>query len=278
MSSKLFVIGNGFDLNLGLPTSYGDFLKSDNFLQHTNLALFKYLKAVNESSRWIDIEAELVKYSLQHSTQKLLDGSVFLDEYKLLNKSLMEYILSINIMQIDEKSWAYQMVKDYYSQEDSKVVSFNYTNSFDIILDHIGGINPINIPAPETQFVHGEAKKGNIIFGVDDSANIGGDAFLYKSTSKHFNGKEIVNLLQSSDEIYIFGHSLGESDHMYFRNFFQQCWTGQISNRKIIFYPYDEQGHIDLHKQLQILTQRNVSNLKNLNDISCRDSSQSIHV
>jgi Bacteriophage abortive infection AbiH len=125
MTNNLFIIGNGFDLSLGLPTSYGDFLKSDNFLQHTNLPLFEYLKAVNESLRWIDIEAELVKYSSKNASQKLLNGSNFSDEYKLLKKSLMEYILSIN-MKIDEKSCAYQMVKDNYSHEGSQVLSWGF--------------------------------------------------------------------------------------------------------------------------------------------------------
>jgi Bacteriophage abortive infection AbiH len=273
MPNKLFVIGNGFDLSLGLPTSYRDFLKSDNFLQHTNLALFQYLKAVSESSRWIDVEAELVKYSSTHSSQKLLDGSNFLYEYKLLKKSLMEYILSIDI-KIDEKSCAYQMVKNHYSHEESTVFSFNYTNSFDVILDHIS-VKPNNILASETRFVHGEAKKSNIIFGVDDSAKIqSSDVFLYKSTSEHYNGKEIVEYLRASEEIHIFGHSLGGSDHMYFKQFFQHCLARTLGYKKVVFYPYGEEGYNDLHQQLHILTQHNVSSLKNSIDIFCCDSSQ----
>jgi Bacteriophage abortive infection AbiH len=274
MSSKLFVIGNGFDLSLGLRTSYGDFLKSDEFLQKINLTLFQYLKNVSETSRWIDIEFQLSVYSSKYLPTKLGNGGGdFLSEYKVLKESLMEYILSID-MQIDEESCAYKMVKNHYKPEESKVVSFNYTNSFDVILDRIV-TNSINISASETRFVHGEAKKGNIIFGVDDSAAIqDSDSFLYKSTSEHYNGREIVKFLQDSDEIYIFGHSLGESDHMYFKQFLARCWTGGLINKKIVFYPYGEQGHIDLHKQLHILTQHNVSNLKNLVDISFCDSSQ----
>ena len=61
--SKILIIGNGFDLNLGLKTSYSDFLASDEFLElsedSSNL-LVSYLNEQAKSSRkdrlWVDIE------------------------------------------------------------------------------------------------------------------------------------------------------------------------------------------------------------------------------
>ena len=69
MSTKeydsILIIGNGFDLNLGLKTSYQNFIASHVFknLVDGNNQLCKYLNNQNELNRWIDIENELKKYS-----------------------------------------------------------------------------------------------------------------------------------------------------------------------------------------------------------------------
>ena len=70
----VLVIGNGFDLDLGLPTSYKDFLESSYFRSHLNTEivtmkydkdlkegnnLFRYLREKYVSQNWIDIEKEL---------------------------------------------------------------------------------------------------------------------------------------------------------------------------------------------------------------------------
>ena len=55
------IIGNGFDLNLGLPTSYGNFVESEQFkdmvTRGNKLAI--HLKSKYELQNWIDIENEL---------------------------------------------------------------------------------------------------------------------------------------------------------------------------------------------------------------------------
>ena len=55
------VIGNGFDINLGLPTSYADFVKSTHFddMVKRGNELAKHLKSKFELQNWIDIENEL---------------------------------------------------------------------------------------------------------------------------------------------------------------------------------------------------------------------------
>ena len=74
------IIGNGFDINLGLPTSYTDFVKSTHFndMVKRGNELAKYLKSKFELQNWIDIENELKTYSLERS-----DAS-FKSNYELL--------------------------------------------------------------------------------------------------------------------------------------------------------------------------------------------------
>lgn len=58
------IIGNGFDLSLGLSTSYMDFVNSDEFQILLNMQnqLAIYLKVNAELQNWIDIENELKLY------------------------------------------------------------------------------------------------------------------------------------------------------------------------------------------------------------------------
>ncbi|MFR8357317.1 MAG: AbiH family protein [Parabacteroides sp.] len=69
--------------------------------------------------------------------------------------------------------------------------------------------------------VHGSIENKNIIFGVEDKANIKKEhIFLKKSYNINFTPIDISNYLEISDSIIFFGHSLGETDHTYFRDFF----------------------------------------------------------
>ena len=65
MSEKIVIIGNGFDLSLGLKTSYKDFIESDSFtlLLKKENSLTIYLNGKQEINNWVDIEKELTEYS-----------------------------------------------------------------------------------------------------------------------------------------------------------------------------------------------------------------------
>ena len=68
------IIGNGFDLSLGLSTSYMDFVNSDEFQILLNMQnqLAIYLKVNAELQNWIDIENELKLYSKNEDNAKLM--------------------------------------------------------------------------------------------------------------------------------------------------------------------------------------------------------------
>ena len=74
MYKTLFIIGNGFDLDLNLKTSYHDFLDSSYFrnkasifseyeLKRLNgdINIFSYLKYREQINGWIDVETELAR-------------------------------------------------------------------------------------------------------------------------------------------------------------------------------------------------------------------------
>lgn len=64
MKKKIIIIGNGFDISLGLKTRYSDFIQNKDFsvLIRTNNNLAYFLKTKFEKANWIDIELALLEY------------------------------------------------------------------------------------------------------------------------------------------------------------------------------------------------------------------------
>lgn len=256
MASHVFVIGNGFDLNLGLKTSYQDFIESEYFQNHIGKGkpLFEHLKTKHESQKWVDIEHELGIFSNSQSHYR----DYVLDEYNELRSSLLEYIASINVSEINERSSAYSLIRKKFN-EDSYIITFNYTHSIQSILEYIGMSSEIN---ELVYHIHGSVLQENIIFGVDDSTPIyQKHSFLRKSTSHHYGEKNIDAILKKAKELTFFGHSLGGTDHMYFKNLFSDYLIND-KERKLNFYYYNETARYELHEQLHILTDGNVSRMK----------------
>lgn len=70
---KILIIGNGFDLNLGLKTSYKDFIQSNHFktlLKNKN-SMAEYFNEKSELNNWVDIEKEITKYSIKIKDEDL---------------------------------------------------------------------------------------------------------------------------------------------------------------------------------------------------------------
>ena len=105
----LVIIGNGFDLNLGFKTAYTDFVRSEFFqnLVKSGNQLSSHLFARHNLKNWIDIEEELIQYSkisLQPVTLESIEK-----EYIDLCKSLISYLKSIQILNIDKTSHSYKL-------------------------------------------------------------------------------------------------------------------------------------------------------------------------
>ena len=106
-NNTIVVIGNGFDLNLGLPTSYQDFIKSPQFqrLLQTDNHLYTYLKDKYHLQNWVDIENELQKYSYDYTAT---NREEFRLEYNELCKCLCSYLNNIDLQGINKNSFAYK--------------------------------------------------------------------------------------------------------------------------------------------------------------------------
>lgn len=263
----LLILGNGFDLNLGLKTSYADFIKDtfDTNKECENSLCSHMIKVLNTSElNWIDIENELKKYSKSLPEQCSMTNKQFKEEYQMLCNLLKEYLLKVS----DRKKWDSETLNNMRNTEAYKVLSkviqyptyfianFNYTPS----VQNLG----LNILTDKIIHIHGSLEPDSgIVFGVEETANINNEhVFLHKSRSKYINLNSFNHLLRSSNEIIFFGYSLGETDHYYFSSF-----LSHVSGKKITFYHYNEDDYENLYKQLTILTGKRCTKLKTNNEI-----------
>lgn len=86
MAQVAIIIGNGFDLDLGLKTRYSDFMKSREFGEIYNnireidpsLSLLEYLNKRAELENWFDMELAIHDYVLENKTSY----TIYLDAIK----------------------------------------------------------------------------------------------------------------------------------------------------------------------------------------------------
>lgn len=196
-----FLIGNGFDLNLGLKTSYANFYpffcekaKQENMIK-------KWISKSPEN--WADLEA-----ALGHNTTKLSPKNIkdFLNDKGDMEELLLEYLSEQEMKLSDindeittefirslrefdkllptEQRKAIQQIKTHHREQEFKYrfISFNYTSSLNNIVKKSKINNPINThkasdgadrkeTISDVFNVHGTISEG-MILGVNDAAQI----------------------------------------------------------------------------------------------------------
>jgi len=266
------IIGNGFDLNLGLKTSYQDFLKSQYFLSliNDNNSLALYLNKQNDLSNWVDIENEITNYSIEiihlHHTEKInLTNLDIKNHFKSLKNALMKHLLDVQDQKLDEESKAFQMIKGEIETTD-RIYNFNYTNSIFRIA------NLLNIPIYEIEkkhtYVHGSIENKDIIFGVEDTAKISSEhIFFKKAYNLNFGKSDIDENLSYKNDSILFGHSLGVTDSSYFKDYIHRLGV-HGRGKSLKFYYYKEDGYDDLMKTLDKYTHNGLSKFKHNNQFN----------
>jgi len=254
--TSAWIIGNGFDLNIGVKSAYKDFLASTEFESiANNNSLCTHLSQVNAESNWIDIESEIAKYA--SSPRQVVDKA----EFTALKDALTNYIAALEY-DPHKHCAAAELIQNKLNKN-CIVYNFNYTNCFAKLAENR---HPLAL-GQRLIHPHGSAKGGDIVFGIGDSHSINpGQGFLYKASHKGLKTKHLINHLRNCKEIVIFGHSLGEMDHMYFQLLFDNLYENTENIRTLHFYPYKETGHELLHEQLMSISRRRLSAIKSIHN------------
>lgn len=270
--SVLMILGNGFDLDLGLKTSYKDFVESKLLHQRDKCALFDRICKQYETKLWIDVEEELKGMATEKfvESQDTGENEVYpnlLEQYELLVQELTEYIKGIDYEAIKKESAAAKVIKSVlrFSQNPT-LIDFNYTD-IDAISRKIDW--PKNIPC---KHIHGEAMSNSIIVGFDDDVNLLRDKYcqIIKSHSEHFRSVNINEALEAATEVIFFGHSLGSTDYHYFSDFFlsqvKEIGEEKFSKKTIKIFTYDEAARQNILLQLRKMNNKKTTLLYDLND------------
>lgn len=277
---KLLVIGNGFDLALGLKTSYIDFMEwlmNEHCMDGTDL--YEFLSNKFKIKRWVDIENELRIYSNKicnpnlsnlNKEEKQKISSKFRREHKYLCNILCEYLkIQVNNNNWLETGFKNQSIKQLLSKVNKEplyVINFNYTDTIKAFMVN----NVVN------HHIHGSLSDGeNIVFGVEDSSILAKEnTFLYKSYNPILNVNYLNERFEDAKHILFYGYSLGQTDHSYFEDFFKEQSTKGCERKIIDFFYYGQEGYDDLFWQLRTLTGKRMAQFKQFNEVGFIDVKQ----
>jgi len=271
---SVLIIGNGFDLDLGMHTTYSDFAKS-NFWPFKNpkrdSGLGKYLNTIRKTERWLDLENELARYARYVKSSKPLDENTINKDKQDLNDLiaiLRRYLHSeeIKLNDTGETCKAKDILNSLVNRHNYFVHSFNYTGIY-----YIAQKLNIRLEKNRIEYIHGTLEHNDLILGAGDNTLLPDEYdWLYKTSNKNYSSNNLADSLANADEICIFGHSLGENDFDYFKPFFKRIsqdidltYHNPMTDRriKVTIYTKDEASEIAIKRQLRKLTDNHLQGI-----------------
>ena len=291
-NKNILIIGNGFDLDLGLPTKFSDFANSKfwpiakkkgkpqelptrtargSFMAmlplHQNTLLEHYLENKRHKESWFDLEGYLLDYASPNISKQIVDPNHELESeiqeniayYNKVLNSLYNYISevqsnnTINTNSIAGKVLHAVVENGYFDH----ICSFNYTD-LNLIANQLGISKKLNY-----YHIHGSVANNSIILGVDETKLRKGYECFHKTSSKHYTSHNLYTELDNANEIVFFGLSFGKIDYSYFDHLFKMIANAeQMSEARekyiTIFTKNDNsrQGIISNLREMDINMQR----------------------
>lgn len=202
-----YIIGNGFDINLGLRTGYENFYnwyigqsskKDSDVVKKFKNEINNYIEKKGTEINWSDLESGLGKYSSEVSTDHFLE--LYMDiatglktylkgEYKFFDKTLYDeekfrgfledpisgYFNDARTKKLQE------FVFNHRLDDEINIISFNYTNTIeDLLADTQDGWKKKDgsyVKLKPVAHIHHTLSEGNIVFGVNDIQQIANPSY-----------------------------------------------------------------------------------------------------
>lgn len=244
----LYIIGNGFDKAHGMATSYPEFYKHlvENVKDGSPL-LEKMKSAITKDTLlWSDMESGLGKFTAVTDNTEEFDDFYFelsdhLQNYlksendkftpsdKLKNKFQSDFTTQSKYLgALDKNRYEAFLGTVMASTKDISVITLNYTNTLEKILDLNVGLTTKSFSSSTNlrNIIHVHGRLGeSIIIGVDHSSQIKNEAFRNNDDIKDIMIKiesnesmketrhiQCERLIANANVIILFGVSLGETD------------------------------------------------------------------
>lgn len=266
MAGVALIIGNGFDIDMGLPSRYSDFADSPEFHdlarrmhdmffeEERENSLVLQIQNASFYSNWFDIEEEIHKYVVNHQS---LDENIIRmvrSEFDSLKKALTNYLKRITSNFTADNS-KLSTALHYRMRECPLTVTeiyFNYTYPQLYIKLPIQR-EIFNGAQHWFTYVHGSLKDNDIVLGCDlqDGEQVNRQlSFMYKYNQLKKANHIARNILEAK-EIIFFGHSINEMDFCYFREFFKIASASPNPIRHLTIITYDENAERDIKDNIR---------------------------
>lgn len=255
MKKVSIILGNGFDLNLMLRTSYSDFARSREFKNlpknlslvdrsNPEQSLYAHLQSVFDKQNWFDVEEEIYDYA-----SKCKHNNYLLPlEFDHIKDALKQYLIRVveNTTPCHE-SLAYKFMKNVIEESNSDicVFNFNYTNCLTLCdCNSRDNVNCCNI--------HGDLAS-EIVLGYYDYKKIISNenlSFMDKTYMLKKAGFGIGAKLIEANDVIFFGHSLNPMDFSYFKSYFDYVAQTSSTNQSLTFICLDEKSIMKIKRML----------------------------
>lgn len=234
MKQVTLIIGNGFDLDLGLETAYSHFTTANvpEWERWLSEELYKPMEIYNEKAishslgadlklarkkdNWFDVEEVIYRYAnkIQSPSNSLI--GLVRNQYNDFKIGFQKYLMRVAIEDnVSKKSLARDLFRRVVEVEYHSVISFNYTDCYALCQcehPHDRSFYPI----------HG-MHNGEIVLGCRDylDKKVNTDfLFLYKPEHVKMQKAIIAQRMREATDVIIFGHSLNRMDFCYFVDYF----------------------------------------------------------
>lgn len=272
------IIGNGFDINLGLPTQYKYFYEYYLSLETNKDRLIRNDLEKNLSN-WADLEKQLGQISTHYTS---VDN--YIEDIDDISEELTRYMRAVdklNLSSLQESSKiVYKDLCDFtkyldlplktnvntfiqnLSNKDEihlHVITFNYTSVFERIFDYWDTLPIGKIKEYTLLHIHQKLDEKGILLGVDNAQQIANPDFRNNYKVKATLIKPFINesfqsginqdcekAISQADIIILFGISIGETDQRWW-NYIGNCMYG--NKKRLIYCPFDE-DHITETKKI----------------------------
>lgn len=261
MANVVLILGNGFDVDLGLKSKYSDFIFGNKWNQlydyvdekyKDKMKMFSLLTHIHNAghtpSLWFDVEYEIYKYinkyTFKEKDQLDLLGRTAQSEFIRLREALYYHLLgATREFVLDKNKWSYILLKALIeSQNKLDVYNFNYTNSCALC----------QLPQIDIKYIHGSLDDNDIVLGCE---RIGHEyiplqfSFFLKSNMIN-RPNNIIEKLYNANEVIFFGHSLNKFDFHYFKEFFEYICYPIDHELHLTFITKDEKSELDIRNNL----------------------------
>lgn len=283
-----FLIGNGFDIGIGMKTRFKDMYKDYIDTRSNSQHIREFKIALREDAplyeNWGDFEMGMAKYAQTFKDENafvdcIRDFKAFMVQYlqqeqnimldRIKNKEKYEEVCAVDI---------HRAISDFYKGQNRNVIvemeemfasegfcrysfiTFNYTMVLDFMLSCYRRRFKTSMEGPV--HIHGKIDE-DVVLGIDNEMQLQGLSFpiskkvqrafikpLFNNMYDKYRVNIAMNMIDKSDVICVYGMSLGESDRTWINKLIE--WIKADRWHYLFYYDYANESYDTWNRDLMM--------------------------